>query len=93
MSTLKLGIVGAGFVAHFHAQALKQVRNIEVVGIYALQNAESLSAYVKKNHLGEGVIYPDVGELAKHVEAIAIYGNARGTGKLDREERYLDIGI
>jgi len=73
MSTLKLGIVGAGFVAHFHAQALKQVRNIEVVGIYALQNAESLSAYVKKNHLGEGVIYPDVGELAKHVEAIAIY--------------------
>jgi hypothetical protein len=27
------------------------------------------------------------------VEAIAIYGNARGTGKLDREERYLDIGI
>ncbi len=73
MSTLKLGIVGAGYAAHFHAQALKQVRNIEVVGIHALQNAESLSAFVIKNHLGEGVIYPDVGELAKHVEAIAIY--------------------
>ena len=27
------------------------------------------------------------------VEAIAIYGNARGMRKLDREERYLDIGI
>ena len=61
MSTLKLGIVGAGFVAHFHARALTQVRNIEVAGISSLKNAESLSGFVKSNHLGEGVIYPDAG--------------------------------
>jgi predicted dehydrogenase len=73
MSTLKLGIVGAGFVAHFHARALMQVRNIEVAGISSLKNAESLSGFVKNNHLGEGVIYPDVGELAKHVDAVAIF--------------------
>jgi predicted dehydrogenase len=73
MSTLKLGIVGAGFVAHFHARALMQVRNIEVAGISSLKNAESLSDFVKNNHLGEGVIYSDIGELAKHVEAIAIF--------------------
>jgi predicted dehydrogenase len=73
MSTLKLGIVGAGFVAHFHARALMQVRNIEVAGISSLKNAESLSGFVKNNQLGEGVIYPDVGELAKHVDAMAIY--------------------
>jgi predicted dehydrogenase len=73
MSTLKLGIVGAGYVAHFHARALKQVRNIEVAGISSLKNAESLSGFVKSNHLGEGVIYPDAGELAKHVEAVAIF--------------------
>ncbi len=73
MSTLKLGIVGAGFVAHFHARALMQVRNIEVAGISSLKNAESLSGFVKNNHLGEGVIYPDAGELAKHVDAVAIF--------------------
>ncbi len=73
MSTLKLGIVGAGFVAHFHARALMQVRNIEVAGISSLKNAESLSSFVKNNHLGEGVIYPDAGELAKHVDAVAIF--------------------
>ena len=73
MSTLKLGIVGAGFVAHFHARALTQVRNIEVAGISSLKNAESLSGFVKSNHLGEGVIYPDAGELAKHVDAVAIF--------------------
>ena len=71
MSTLKLGIVGAGFVAHFHARALKQVRNVDVVGVSSLMNAESLSGFVKSNHLGEGTIYPDVGELAKHVEELA----------------------
>ena len=73
MSTLKLGIVGAGFVAHFHARALKQVRSIEVAGISSLKNAESLSGFVKQNHLGDGIIYPDVGEMAKHVDAIAIF--------------------
>jgi predicted dehydrogenase len=49
------------------------VRNIEVAGISSLKNAESLSGFVKNNHLGEGVIYPDVGELAKHVDAVAIF--------------------
>jgi predicted dehydrogenase len=73
MSTLKLGIVGAGYVAHFHARALMQVRNIEVAGISSLKNAESLSGFVKSNHLGEGTIYPDAGELAKHVDAVAIF--------------------
>jgi predicted dehydrogenase len=73
MKTLKLGIVGAGFVAHFHARALTQVRSIEVAGITALKNAESLSAYVKDNHLGEGKIYPSVTEMAQHVDAIAVY--------------------
>jgi predicted dehydrogenase len=73
MSTLKLGIVGAGFIAHFQARALTQVRSIEVAGISSLMNAESLSGFVKNNDLGEGTIYPNVGELAKHVDALAIF--------------------
>ena len=72
MSTLKLGIVGAGFVAHFHARALTQVRNIEVAGISSLKNAESLSGFVKSNHLGEGEIYPDAGELANRDGVITL---------------------
>ena len=73
MAALKLGIVGAGFVANFHARALNQVRNMEVAGVTALKGAEALSASVKKRGLGEGVVYPSVGEMAKHVEAIAVY--------------------
>lgn len=73
MSTLKLGIVGAGFVANFHARAITQVRNIEITGITALQKAEELSAFVKKHNLGAGTVYPNVAEMAKHVDAIAVY--------------------
>lgn len=73
MSTLKLGIVGAGFVANFHARAITQVRNIEIAGITALQKSEELSAFVKKHNLGAGTVYPNVAEMAKHVDAIAVY--------------------
>ena len=33
MERLKLGFIGAGFVAKFHALALKMVRGIDLVGI------------------------------------------------------------
>jgi predicted dehydrogenase len=73
MTTIKLGIVGAGFVAHFHARAIQQVRSMEVAGITALDKAEALSAFVKKNKLGDGTVYPSIAEMAKHVDTIAVY--------------------
>ncbi len=73
MSTIKLGIVGAGFVANFHARAIQQVRSMEIAGITALERAEALSAFVKKNKLGAGKVYPSIAEMAEHVDAIAVY--------------------
>jgi predicted dehydrogenase len=73
VKALKLGMVGAGFVAKFHARALTQVRCMDVAGITALAGAEELSAFVKDNGLGDGVVYPSVAEMANHVDAIAIF--------------------
>lgn len=73
MQTLKVGIVGAGFVANFHARAIRQVRSMEIAGITALKGAEALSATVQKHGLGAGTVYPNVAEMAKHVDAIAVY--------------------
>jgi len=73
VAALKLGMVGAGFVAKFHARALTQVRCMDVAGITALAGAEELSAFVKENGLGDGVVYPSVGEMANHVDAIAVF--------------------
>jgi predicted dehydrogenase len=73
MATLKLGIIGAGFAAHFHARAIQQLRNIDIAGIYALDRAEHLSEFVRRNNLGEGTVYSSVADLVNHVDAVAIY--------------------
>ena len=73
MTTLKLGIVGAGFVANFHLRALRQVRSVEVAGVYSLNRAGELAAAVKKHGLGAGTVYSSVEEMANHVDAIAVY--------------------
>jgi predicted dehydrogenase len=73
MAILKMGIVGAGFVANFHARALCQVRGVEIAGVTALKGAEEYAAMVKHNNLGECKVYPNVTELTQHVDVVAIY--------------------
>lgn len=75
MPPLKLGFVGAGFIAKFHTRALMQLRGMEIAGITSkpLSQAEALSATVKANGLGDGVVYSSVAEMAKNVDAIAVY--------------------
>lgn len=73
MKTLKVGMVGAGFVARFQARAMTQVRGMELAGVFALDGAQELQAFAKQNNLGPCKIYPSVTELAKNVDAIAIY--------------------
>jgi predicted dehydrogenase len=75
VDTFKLGIVGAGFVAHFHARAIMQVRQIEIAGVISrtAASAERLSKMVRANGLGEGVVYSSLADMANHVDAIAIY--------------------
>ena len=75
MQTLKLGIVGAGFVANFHAKALLQVRGVEIAGITSrtATSAETLAKMAQEQGLGQAQIYPNVTEMANHVDVIAIY--------------------
>ena len=72
---LKLGMIGAGFVAHFHARAIQQIRCVEIAGITSrtTASAEALSAMVKANGIGEGTVYSTIAEMADHVDAIAIF--------------------
>ena len=73
MPPLKLGIAGAGFIAHFHARAIQQVRDINIDGITALQNAARLADYVHSHNLGEGKVYASITEMAKNVDVVALY--------------------
>ena len=73
METLRIGFVGAGFIAKFQALALTMVRHTELVGVYSLKGAEKLATYAKKNGLGDCKIYKSVAELCKNCDAVAIF--------------------
>ena len=73
-NTLRLGMIGAGFVAKFHARAIMQVRNIEIAGVVArtAASAQSFSKMIQDHGLGEGTVYSDVAELANYRNMLTI---------------------
>jgi predicted dehydrogenase len=73
MENLKLGFIGAGFIAHFQAQALAGVRGAEVAGVHALKGAEEFAAFAKETKVGECKVYSSVAELCKNVDAVALF--------------------
>jgi predicted dehydrogenase len=74
MSTYKLGFIGAGFIAKFHAKALEMVRTAEVAGVYALDGAEELAAHAKETGIGPDCkAYGSIAELCENVDAVCIF--------------------
>jgi len=72
-NAIKVGVIGAGFIARFQALALKQVRGIELAGITALKGAPSLAKLSEDLGLGHPKIYRSVSEMAPEVDCLAIY--------------------
>ena len=73
METLKLGVVGAGFITRFQAKAIAQIRNMEIAGITSRKGAPEVAQEIRAAGIGEAVVYDSISEMAKHVDAIAIY--------------------
>jgi predicted dehydrogenase len=73
MTNMKLGIVGSGFVAQFHARAIQQVRGLEIAGVTSPRNAGKLANMVRGWGLGDGKVYPSAAEMAQEVDAVAIF--------------------
>ncbi|MCB9138887.1 MAG: Gfo/Idh/MocA family oxidoreductase [Caldilineaceae bacterium] len=74
-STLRVGFVGAGFIANFQLEAIRQIRNMEVAGVTSRTpaHAEALGAQVRESGIGAGRVYGSIGEMAHAVDAIALY--------------------
>lgn len=73
MKSLKIGVVGTGFIGKFLAVAMKQVRHIEISAIYKRGGADELAKYAKENGLGDPKLFDSVSEMCNHCDAIAIY--------------------
>lgn len=69
---LKIGFLGAGFVADFHRQALASVRGAELTGILRRGKAEALAASARAAGLGPARIYDSVAALCEAVDVIAV---------------------
>ncbi|MCW5695613.1 MAG: Gfo/Idh/MocA family oxidoreductase [Bauldia sp.] len=74
--TLRIGMIGAGFIAHFHLRSLLGVRNVDVTGVYSPTPArrEKLAATVAELGLGACRPYATLEALlaADDVDAIWI---------------------
>jgi predicted dehydrogenase len=54
IANLRIGMIGSGFIARFHLQALQSVRHVTVTGVYSptAANRESLAAFANALELG-----------------------------------------
>src|SRR6188508_1542130 len=75
MPPLRVGFVGAGFIAKFQVRAMAQIRNMELAGVTSRTAAHSdeVIALARSLGVGEAKRYASISEMAPHVDAIAIY--------------------
>ena len=73
MQPLRYGFIGGGFVAGFHLQALRQVHGVEVAGFVSKDPLDQAVAFTREHRLGEGRVYPTIGEMASNVDVMALF--------------------
>jgi predicted dehydrogenase len=70
---LKIGMIGAGFVAGFHERALCSVRGVELAGVCAPVGAEALAERASQDGLGNTRLFKNVAELCATVDVVCIF--------------------
>ena len=70
---LKIGMIGAGFVAGFHERALCSVRNVELAGVCAPEGAEALAKRAQADGLGNTQVFKNIAELCAAVDVVCIF--------------------
>jgi len=70
---LKIGMIGAGFVAGFHERSLCSVRGVQLAGICAPEGAEALARRARKDGLGDTQVFENVADICSAVDVICIF--------------------
>lgn len=82
---LKIGMIGAGFVAGFHERALRSVRDVEFAGVYALKGAEALAQQARQDRLGQTQAYDSIAEMVRAVDVVGLFAPNFARVELMRE--------
>ena len=70
---LKVGFIGAGFVANFHARALQSVRGATLEAIYAKKGAEELAKRAQDLGVGKPVVAKSIKDLCKVCDVVCLF--------------------
>ena len=70
---LKIGMIGAGFVAGFHERALCSVRGVELTGVCAPEGAEALAKRAQADGLGNTKVFKNIAKLCAAVDVVCIF--------------------
>jgi len=70
---LKIGMIGAGFVAGFHERALCSVRDVELTGVCAPLGAEALAKRAQADGLGNTQVFKNTAKLCAAVDVVCIF--------------------
>ncbi|MFH1883595.1 MAG: Gfo/Idh/MocA family oxidoreductase [Planctomycetota bacterium] len=70
---LKIGMIGAGFVAGFHERALCSVRGVELTGVCAPEGAEALVKRAQTDGLGNTRVFENIAELCAAIDVVCIF--------------------
>ena len=75
IATLRIGLIGSGFIAKFHLQALLSVRHATVAGVYSPTAAhrEALAAEANALELGPCRAFPSLEAMLLSGEVDALW--------------------
>lgn len=72
MESLRIGFIGSGFIAYFMAEAMKQVRHLDLTAVYNRGGAKELAKFAKDNALGDCRVYDTIEEVCNNCDAVAV---------------------
>lgn len=71
--SVRVGVIGAGFVANFHKRAFQSVRGATLAGVYALKGAEELAKKAREDGLGDTKVFDSIEELCREVDVVGVF--------------------
>lgn len=85
VKTLRIGMVGSGFIAHFHLKSMLGVRNVEVTGVYSptAANRKALAEAVDRMDLGRCIAYDSLEDLVRADDVDALWILSPNDTRLD----------
>ncbi len=85
IATLRIGLIGSGFIAKFHLQALVAVRHVTVTGVYSptAANREALAAEANSLELGPCRAFPSLEAMLISGEVDAVWIGVPNFARLD----------